>query len=126
MFEDALFQLLNAVMKLCGLTDIALAGGCAMNSVENGKVRRVAPFRRVYVQAAAGDAGGAIGAALTVWHRLGGGRGSAMDHADWGPQFGRDAIEAGLSPHPTRLGEAGWATEGATGAEGLWRRVAPP
>ena len=54
------------------LTDIALAGGCAMNSVANGKIRRMTPFRRVYVQAAAGDAGGAIGAAYTVWHKLGG------------------------------------------------------
>ena len=55
-----------------GLTDLALAGGCAMNSVANGKVRRMTPFRRVYVQAAAGDAGGAIGAAFALWHKLGG------------------------------------------------------
>ena len=46
-----------------------------MNSVANGKVRRVTPFRRVYVQAAAGDAGGAIGAAFALWHKLGGRRG---------------------------------------------------
>ena len=45
-----------------------------MNSVANGKVRRMTPFRRVYVQAAAGDAGGAIGAAFAVWHKLGGAR----------------------------------------------------
>ena len=45
-----------------------------MNSVANGKVRRMTPFRRVYVQSAAGDAGGAIGAAFAVWHRLGGAR----------------------------------------------------
>ena len=50
---------------------IALAGGCAMNSVANGKIRRRTPFRHVYVQSAAGDAGGAIGAAFAVWHKLG-------------------------------------------------------
>ena len=58
-----------------------------MNSVANGKIRRVTPFRRVYVQAAAGDAGGAIGAAYTVWHKLGGERCFIMDHAYWGPAF---------------------------------------
>jgi carbamoyltransferase len=42
-----------------------------MNSVANGKVRRNTPFRRVYVQSAAGDAGGAIGSAFAVWHKLG-------------------------------------------------------
>ena len=73
--------------KRYGLTDFALAGGCAMNSVANGKIRRVTPFRRVYVQAAAGDAGGAIGAAYTVWHKLGGTRCFIMDHAYWGPAF---------------------------------------
>ena len=56
------------------MTDVALAGGCAMNSVANGKVRRMTPFRRVYVQSAAGDAGGAIGAAYALWHKLGGER----------------------------------------------------
>ena len=73
-YEEAFFNLIGALQEHYGLTDIALAGGCAMNSVANGKIRRVTPFRRVYVQAAAGDAGGAIGAAYTVWHKLGGGR----------------------------------------------------
>jgi carbamoyltransferase len=69
------------------LTDIALAGGCAMNSVANGKIRRMTRFRRVYVQSAAGDAGGAIGAAFAAWHQFGGTRSFVMDHAFWGPQF---------------------------------------
>ena len=77
-----------------GLTDLALAGGCAMNSVANGKVRRMTPFRRVYVQAAAGDAGGAIGAAFAVWHQLGGERSFVMDHAYWGPQFRAEVHDA--------------------------------
>ena len=56
-----------AVLGCClaqASSDLALSGGCAMNSVANGKVRRETAFRRVYVQAAAGDAGGAIGAAF--------------------------------------------------------------
>ena len=57
LYEEAFFNLLDVLQKRCGLTDLALAGGCAMNSVANGKVRRMTPFRRVYVQAAAGDAG---------------------------------------------------------------------
>jgi carbamoyltransferase len=87
MYEEAFFHLIGPLQQRHGLTDIALAGGCAMNSVANGKIRRVTPFRRVYVQPAAGDAGGAIGAAFAVWHQLGGARSFVMDHAYWGPQF---------------------------------------
>ena len=56
MYEEAFFNLLNKLHARTGLTDLALAGGCAMNSVANGKIRRNTPFRRLYVQAAAGDA----------------------------------------------------------------------
>src|SRR5262249_15389669 len=70
MYEEAFFHLIKALQKRYGGTNLALAGGCAMNSVANGKVRRVTPFRRVYVQSAAGDAGGAIGAAFALWHKL--------------------------------------------------------
>jgi carbamoyltransferase len=66
MYEEAFFHLVGELQRRSGLTDIALAGGCAMNSVANGKIRRNTPFRRVYVQSAAGDAGGAIGAAFAV------------------------------------------------------------
>jgi carbamoyltransferase len=86
-YEEVFLALIGAIQRRCGLTDIALAGGCAMNSVANGKIRRLTRFRRVYVQSAAGDAGGAIGAAFIIWHKLGGGRGFVMDHAYWGPQF---------------------------------------
>jgi carbamoyltransferase len=86
-YEEALFHLLAGVHQRHRVEDVALAGGCAMNSVANGKIRRRTPFRRVYVQAAAGDAGGAIGAAFAVWHRQGGGRGFVMNHAYWGPAF---------------------------------------
>jgi len=87
MYEEAFFHLLRKLQQDYGLAELALAGGCAMNSVANGKVRRVTPFWRVYVQAAAGDAGGAIGAAFALWHKKGGTRSFIMDHAYWGPHF---------------------------------------
>jgi carbamoyltransferase len=74
-----------------------------MNSVANGKIRRVTPFRRVYVQSAAGDAGGAIGAAYAVWHRLGGRRSFVMDHAYWGPQFSSRDIAALIDAHRAEI-----------------------
>jgi len=91
MYEEAYFHLLNTLHKKYGIDNLALAGGCAMNSVANGKVYRNTMFKKVYIQSAAGDAGGAIGAAYTVWHSQGGKRGFAMDHAYWGPSYG-DAV----------------------------------
>src|SRR5262249_31863477 len=86
-YEDALFHLLAALEERCGVMDVALAGGCAMNSVANGRIRARTRFRRVYVPPAPGDAGGAIGAALAVWHAAGGKRVFVMDRAGWGPRF---------------------------------------
>lgn len=87
MYEEAFFHLLNRLHERHGGEALCIAGGCGMNSVANGKVTLRSPFRQVYVQSAAGDAGGAIGAAYSVWHSLGGARGAAMDHAYLGPSF---------------------------------------
>ena len=88
MYEEAFFHLLNRLHARHPLGAVAIAGGCGMNSVANGKVRRRTPFQRVYVQAAAGDAGGAIGAAFVTWHRMNGAEPRFhMDHAFWGPCF---------------------------------------
>jgi carbamoyltransferase len=111
MYEEAFFQLIKSAHIRYGVTDLALAGGCAMNSVANGKVRRMTPFRRVYVQAAAGDAGGAIGAAFAVWHELGGERSFVMDHAYWGPEFGPGDIAETLSQHRAEIAQAGCTIE---------------
>jgi carbamoyltransferase len=125
MYEEAFFHLLVELQRRSGLTDIALAGGCAMNSVANGKVRRLTPFRRVYVQSAAGDAGGAIGAAFAVWHRLGGKRSFVMDHAYWGPQFGRDEIAGLLSDQADSISQAGCTIEKISDEGDLcWRTAA--
>jgi len=71
MYEEAFFHLLRALHRRNPSDQLCIAGGCGANSVANGKVTLSTPFRRVYVQAAAGDAGGALGSALEVWHRLG-------------------------------------------------------
>ncbi len=69
-YEEAFFALLQALHKRHPSDHLALAGGCAMNSVANGKVYRRSPFKKMYCPAAAGDAGGAIGAAAYVQARL--------------------------------------------------------
>lgn len=74
MYEEAFFHLLDRLHSRHKHPSIALAGGCAMNSVANGKITRRSPYKRVYVQSAAGDAGGAIGAAIHVAHAVGIGR----------------------------------------------------
>jgi carbamoyltransferase len=91
-YEEAFFNLLNVLHMRHGSVNLCLAGGCAMNSVANGKVYRNTPFEKVYIQSAAGDAGGAIGAAYSVWHKLGGSRRFVMDHAYWGPHFRDDEL----------------------------------
>ena len=111
MYEEAFFHLLTTVQKRSGLTKLALAGGCAMNSVANGKVRRRTAFQHVYVQSAAGDAGGAIGAALATHHKLGGKRSFVMDHAYWGPQFSELEVNDVLSEHVKSIKEAGCAVK---------------
>ena len=85
-YEDAFFHLLNSLQQRDGHTAIALAGGCAYNSVANGKIKDRTHFTKCYLQSAAGDAGGAIGAAYAVWHRSGA-RTPEMTYAFWGPSF---------------------------------------
>jgi carbamoyltransferase len=124
MYEAAFVHLVGSAHRKYGLTNLALAGGCAMNSVANGKVRRMTPFQRVYVQAAAGDAGGAVGAAFAVWHKLGGKRSFVMDHAYWGPQFDAYSIDALLAECKAEIAEAGCTVENIVDASELCQRTA--
>lgn len=124
MYEEIFFNLLNVFQRQTGLTDIALAGGCAMNSVANGKVRRMSPFQRVYVQSAAGDAGGAIGAAFAVWHKLGGARSFVMNHAYWGPGFGDGEIGKLLDAEQIQIAGSGCIVEHIANKLELCRRTA--
>lgn len=108
MYEEAFFHLLNRLHARHRIDALAIAGGCGMNSVANGKVLSKTPFRRIYVQAAAGDAGGAIGAAFVAWHQTGDHpRRFAMDHACWGPQATEDEVEALLEEHSAALKKEG-------------------
>jgi carbamoyltransferase len=107
MYEIAFFNMISPIQKETGITDIALAGGCAMNSVANGKIRRQTGYRRVYVQAAAGDAGGAVGAAYAVWHKLGGARRFAMNHGYWGPSYREDYISRLIDTQRDRITSGG-------------------
>ena len=70
-YEEAFFSLLQALHSRHPSENLALSGGCAMNSVANGKVYLRTPFKKMYLPAAAGDAGGAIGAAAIVQAQLG-------------------------------------------------------
>ena len=124
MYEAAFFHLLQTLQRRTGMTDLALAGGCAMNSVANGKILRETPFRRVYVQAAAGDAGGAIGAAFAVWHRLGGARTFTMNHAYWGPAFTAEDVAALLTARAAAIARAGCVVETVLDEPELCRRTA--
>jgi carbamoyltransferase len=99
-YEDSFFNLLNTLQRRDGHTAVALAGGCAYNSVANGKIKDRTAFTKCYLQSAAGDAGGAIGAAYAVWHRTGA-RTAEMTHAFWGPSFTNAELAALLvERHP--------------------------
>lgn len=68
--EEILLRMANHIHQQTGLTDLVLAGGVALNCVANGRLLREGPFQRIWVQPAAGDAGGALGAALLTWYEL--------------------------------------------------------
>ena len=67
--EDAMLKIARHVHQETGLDNLCLAGGVALNCVGNGRLLREGPFKKIFIQPAAGDAGGAVGAALAVWHR---------------------------------------------------------
>ncbi|HKY71747.1 MAG TPA: carbamoyltransferase C-terminal domain-containing protein [Nitrospira sp.] len=94
MYEETAFHVLNDLYDRTRLKTLCLAGGCALNSVANGKLCQRTPFERLYVPPVGGDAGGAIGAALSVAARYGPGRELFhMDHAYWGPEYDSHYIE---------------------------------
>jgi len=86
--EEIVLNMARAVHQETGLDRICLAGGVALNSVANGRILKETPFQEVFVQPAAGDGGGALGAALYVHHCvLGNPRSFRMDHAYWGKAY---------------------------------------
>lgn len=90
-YEEAFFNLLNMMHSKYNIDNLTLAGGCAMNSVANGKIYERTPYKKIYIQSAAGDAGGALGSACVVAAKLGFlEKKFEMTHAYWGPSFCND------------------------------------
>jgi carbamoyltransferase len=108
--EEAVLRMVSHVHKETQSANLCLAGGVTLNCVANGRILRESPFKNIWIQPAAGDAGGALGAALSVWHRyLENSREPKLEqdsqHGSYlGPAFSNDMVESflinnGLSQH---------------------------
>jgi carbamoyltransferase len=96
-FEEVFFHLLNELHKRVPSNDLVMAGGCALNSVANGKLFSRTPFQHTWIQPAAGDEGLAIGAALHTYHSvLKQPRREVLRNSYLGPEFSDAQIESGL------------------------------
>jgi len=100
--EEIMLRMARTVHKETGLENLCMAGGVALNCVGNGRILREGPFKRIFIQPAAGDAGGALGVAQLIWHRylkqprrVTPGKDS-MKGAYLGPAFTPEEIEAFL------------------------------
>jgi carbamoyltransferase len=83
--EETILAMVRDLHRRTGAENLCMAGGVALNSVANGRIVREGPFKNVWIQPAAGDSGGALGAALYVYHvLLGRPRVATMEHAYWG------------------------------------------
>ena len=92
-YEQSAFHVLRGAHARVPSDSLCLAGGCAMNSVANGKIRDNTPFKRVFIQPAAGDNGTALGAALDAWHASGRREvAPRMEHSYWGTEYDAEAI----------------------------------
>lgn len=116
--EEIILRMARHARELTGLENLCLAGGVALNCVANGRLLREGIFRDLWIQPAAGDAGGALGAALLAWHhirngpRTRDGRNDAMKGAFLGPSFTDDEIGAFLTAKGyvgRRLNSEEWA-----------------
>jgi carbamoyltransferase len=116
--EEIVLRMARHAREVTGKDHLCLAGGVALNCVANGRVLREGIFEDLWVQPAAGDAGGAVGAALAVWHNVLGnprttdGRRDGMQGAYLGPEFSDDQIKEYLDARGcayTELAEDEWA-----------------
>ena len=95
--ENVVLHLLRALHRRTGEENLCLAGGVAFNSVMNGRIIKESPFKRVFIQPVAGDAGCSLGAAYLTYHgQLGRPRGYEMRHAYFGPSFTSEQCAAEL------------------------------
>ncbi|HUT03127.1 MAG TPA: carbamoyltransferase [bacterium] len=100
--EEVMLKMAKHVHKVTGMKNLCLAGGVALNCVGNGRILHEGPFENIWIQPAAGDAGGALGVALFIWHQCLGNPREADGVTDaqkaslLGPDFSDDEIEAFL------------------------------
>jgi len=126
-YENAFFNLLNALHARYRTDAVVLAGGCAYNSVANGKVFERSPFKKVYIQSAGGDSGGAIGAAFAIWHKLDAGKSRrhfVMDHSYWGPSATPEEIATAIAARRADFDAAGCTIERIADEATLCRHTA--
>ena len=110
-YEECAFHLLNSLWDRTKNPRLCMAGGCAMNSVANGKVRSNTPFTELYFQPASGDNGTALGAAYYLWNQVQGNpRSFAMEHAYWGTSYPDANVSATLQARH----DDGWTYEEIT------------
>ena len=68
--EEIMIKMARHIRELTGMKNLCLAGGVALNCVGNGKILKEKIFDQIWIQPAAGDAGGALGIALSIWHQM--------------------------------------------------------
>jgi carbamoyltransferase len=96
--EDTAIYLVGKLHEMTGEENLCMAGGVAFNSVMNGRIFHETPFKRFFVQPAAGDAGCSVGAAYYVWNQIQGNpRSFVMNHAYWGPGFTNEECAEALT-----------------------------
>jgi carbamoyltransferase len=106
--EEIMMRMARTAHRETGLENLCLAGGVALNCVGNGKLLRESPFKRLWIQPAAGDAGGALGVAQLIWYRHCGRRRTVVSGKDsmkgayLGPEYGADVIEEFLKSQGAR------------------------
>lgn len=128
--EEIIIFLLNGLYERCQhkegrVNKLCLAGGVAFNCVANGKIFEHTPFREIYIQPAAGDAGLAVGAAYYAWHQLSDKpREFVMEHAYWGPAYNSHAINSDLEIMGRELNKQGCRITQIKDERELCRRAA--
>jgi len=110
--EDLLVGMAKSVRNETGLKNLCIAGGVGLNSVANTRILRESGFEELFIQPAAGDSGGALGAALWAYHSvLGKPRSFRMEHAYWGQEYGASEISSFLRSENIPYQEAPHADE---------------
>ncbi|MEO7297092.1 MAG: carbamoyltransferase C-terminal domain-containing protein [Verrucomicrobiota bacterium] len=104
--EEIIFHLLNQLHKKTKSENVVLVGGCAMNSVANGKITSNTPFKNAYIPAGAADNGTSFGAAFSIWNDvLKQPRSFVQEHAYWGPSFTNDQCKTATAKFPVSVTE---------------------